>query len=248
MAQWTQTLEPYIKVHEEVKSMAINPTAGEDLIIGVTFISDAGPSTPTLIRGQKEFLETYTSQDLTQEYIESLNQLYTGDDKTLAANMWANAYRLAGSNTLLAVRASKADGMYFAKPLTKGDLNTYILRDGELLKKVDPFKIVIDYNADSADHASDGWLISINGVGAFGNRTTDSGAQYDYFVDSLPDLVENLNDTTKFFSPSYTFYSEAKNEPATEINVDMDDYDDFRAPQSFCYVENNDCLRKLLLI
>ena len=30
--------------------------------------------------------------------------------------------------------------------------------------------------------------------------------------------------------------------------IDMDDYDDFRAPQSFCYVENNDCLRKLLLI
>lgn len=225
MAQWTQTLEPYIKVHEEVKSMAINPTAGEDLIIGVTFISDAGPSTPTLIRGQKEFLETYTSQDLTQEYIESLNQLYTGDDKTLAANMWANAYRLAGSNTLLAVRASKADGMYFAKPLTKGDLNTYILRDGELLKKVPSFKIVLDKPGDSADHDNDGWLISINGVGAFGNRTTDNGAQYDYFVNSLPDLVENLNDTAKFFSPSYTFYSEAENEPATEVNVDMDDYD-----------------------
>lgn len=224
MAQWTQTLEPYIKVHEEVKSMALNPTAGEDLIIGVTFISDAGPSTPTLIRGQKEFLATYTSQDLTQEYIESLNQLYTGDDKTLAANMWANAYRLAGSNTILAVRASKADGMYFAKPLTKGDLNTYILKDGELLKKVSPFKIVLDQPGDSADHDTDGWLISINGVGAFGNRTTDDGAQYDYFVNNLPDLVENLNDTTKFFSPSYTFYSEAENEPATEVNVDMDDY------------------------
>ena len=72
MAQWTQSLEPYIKVHEEVKSMALNPTPGEDLIIGVTFISDAGPSTPTLIRGQKEFLATYTSQDLSQEYLESL--------------------------------------------------------------------------------------------------------------------------------------------------------------------------------
>lgn len=225
MAQWTQTLEPYIKVHEEVKSMALNPTAGEDLIIGVTFISDAGPSTPTLIRGQKEFLATYTSQDLTQEYIESLNQLYTGDDKTLAANMWANAYRLAGSNTILAVRASKADGMYFAKPLTKGDLNTYILKDGELLKKVNSFKIVLDQPGDSADHDTDGWLISINGVGAFGNRTTDDGAQYDYFVNNLPDLVENLNDTTKFFSPSYTFYSEAENEQATKVNVDMDDYD-----------------------
>lgn len=30
--------------------------------------------------------------------------------------------------------------------------------------------------------------------------------------------------------------------------IDMDDYDDFRAPQSFCYVENNECLRDLLKI
>lgn len=217
MAQWTQTLEPYIRVHEEVKSMALNPTAGEDLIIGVTFISDAGPSTPTLIRGQKEFLATYTSQDLTQEYVESLNQLYTGDDHTLASTMWANAYRLSGSNTILAVRASKANGMYFAKPLVKGDLNTYILRDGELLKKVPTFKLVIDHDADSANHDSDGWLISINGVGAFGNRTTDDGAQYDYFVNDLPSLVDNLNDTSKFFSPSYTFYRIAENNEETEI-------------------------------
>ena len=242
MAQWTQTLEPYIKVHEEVKSMALNPTAGEDLIIGVTFISDAGPSTPTLIRGQKEFLATYTSQDLTQEYIESLNQLYTGDDKTLAANMWANAYRLAGSNTLLAVRASKADGMYFAKPLTKGDENTYILKDGELLKKVGVskdkgFKLVLDQPADDADHTSDGWLISVNGVGAFGNRTTDAGAQYDYYVDNLPDLVDNLNDTTKFFSPSYKFYSEAENQPATEVNVDMNSYESKKSVNTVVFDE-----------
>ncbi len=217
MAQWTQTLEPYIKVHEEVKSMALNPSAGEDLIIGVTFISDAGPSTPTLIRGQKEFLETYTSQDLTQEYIESLNQLYTGDDKTTAATMWSNAYRLAGSNTILAVRASKANGMYFAKPLTKGDFNTYILRDGELLKKVEPFKIVLDTPADYADHSSDGWNINISGVGIFGNRTTDDGSQYDYFVNDLPSLVDNLNDTSKFFSPSYKFYEIAEQGHENEI-------------------------------
>ena len=217
MAQWTQTLEPYIRVHEEVKTMALNPTAGEDLIIGVTFISDAGPSTPTLIRNQKEFLATYTSQDLTQEYIESLNQLYTGDDKTLAANMWANAYRLAGSNTILAVRACKANGMYYAKPLVPGDHNEYILRDGELLKKVSPFKIVLDEPADYADHDSDGWNININGVGIFGNRTTDDGAQYDYFVNDLPSLVDNLNDTSKFFSPSYSFYSQAEQEQKNEI-------------------------------
>lgn len=30
--------------------------------------------------------------------------------------------------------------------------------------------------------------------------------------------------------------------------IDMDDYDDFRAPQSFCYIENNECLSSLLLI
>lgn len=221
MAQWTQTLEPYIRVHEEVKSLALNPTAGEDLIIGVTFISDAGPSTPTLIRGQKEFLATYTSQDLTQEYIESLNQLYTGDDKTLAANMWANAYRLAGSNTLLVVRASKANGMYYAKPLTKGDNSDYILRDGELLKKVPSFKIVLDTPGDYADHDSDGWNINIRGVGIFGNRTTDDGPQYDYFVNDLPSLVDNLNDTSKFFSPSYSFYEVAEQIQKDEI-LDID--------------------------
>ena len=222
MAQWTQTLEPYIRVHEEVKSMALNPTAGEDLIIGVTFISDAGPSTPTLIRGQKEFLETYTSQDLTQDYIESLNQLYTGDDSTLSANMWANAYRLAGSNTLLAVRASKADGMYFAKPLDKDDtINNYLLRDGELLKRVPSFKLVLDDTADNIEDTGDGWLISISGVGAFGNRIGDEGVMYDYFVNDLPSLVDSLNDTSKFFSPSYKFYAQAEQEQKNEI-VDIE--------------------------
>ena len=29
--------------------------------------------------------------------------------------------------------------------------------------------------------------------------------------------------------------------------IDMSEFDDFRAPQSFCYVENNDCLKELLL-
>ena len=58
MAQWTETLEPYIKVQERVKSATLNPSAGEDLIIGVALISDAGPSTPTLITSQQEFLST----------------------------------------------------------------------------------------------------------------------------------------------------------------------------------------------
>lgn len=30
--------------------------------------------------------------------------------------------------------------------------------------------------------------------------------------------------------------------------IDMNKYNDFRAPQSFCYVENNDCLKELLLV
>lgn len=29
--------------------------------------------------------------------------------------------------------------------------------------------------------------------------------------------------------------------------IDMDKYDDFKAPQSFCYVENNECLTELLI-
>lgn len=210
MATWTQTLEPYIKVQERVKTAVLNPTAGESLIIGAVFISDAGPSTPTLITSQKEFLETYASQDLTKDYVESLNQLYTGDDKSLAATMWANAYRLAGSNTLLMVRASKASDIFFARPLQKGDQNVYILRDGALMKKVDPFKIVIDKDADAADCDEDGWNININGVGIFGNRSTDDGAQYDYLVQTLPELVDQLNDTSKFFSPDYKFYSDKK--------------------------------------
>ena len=223
MAQWTETLEPYIKVQERIKTAALNPTAGEDLIIGVAIISDAGPSTPTLITSQREFLETYASQDLTQAYIESLNQLYTGDDNTLASTMWANAYRLAGSNSLLCVRASKANNLYFTKPLDNenGSNATYIIRDGEMLKKTPSFYIGFDiYNrGDEANWDSDGWTVGIEGVGIFGNRVTDDGPMYDYYCENLPDLVEKLNDTSKFFSPDYEFYTST----LERIQVDMDD-------------------------
>lgn len=57
MAQWTETLEPYVKVIERVHTAALNPTAGESLIIGATLISDAGPAVPTLISSQSEFLK-----------------------------------------------------------------------------------------------------------------------------------------------------------------------------------------------
>lgn len=223
MATWTQTLEPYIKVQERVKTAVLNPTAGGSLIIGAVFISDAGPSTPTLITSQSEFLSTYASKDMSQEYIESLNSLYSGDDKSLAATMWKNAYRLAGSNTLLMVRASKATDIFFASPLQKGDQNVYILRDGELMKKVPSFKLVLDIDKDSADHDQDGWSININGVGIFGNRTTDDGAQYDYFANSLPELIEQLNDTSKFFSPAYKYYSDAKATPEAEVSEESKD-------------------------
>lgn len=210
MAEWVETLEPYVKVYETVKQPTLNPVAGVDLILGVTLISDAGPSNPVLITSQSEFLKTYSSKDITEDYINSLNSMYTGADKTTAATMWMNAYRLAGSNNLLVCRASKANDIYFAKPLQKGDLNVYILRDGMLMKKLPSFKIVLDIKGDDAEHDQDGWSININGVGILGNRTTDEGPQYDYFVNSLPDLVDQLNETSKFFSPSYTFYSDDK--------------------------------------
>ena len=216
MAQWKEKLEPYVKVTERVKTAALNPTAGEDLIIGVVLISDAGPCKPTLIRSQSDFMKTFASQDITQDYIKSLNQLYQGADKTIPATMWANAYKLAGSNTLLVCRAAKANDIYFAKPMKKGDISTYILRDGELMKKVESFKIVVDIDGDNANHSQDGWSIAINGVGILGNLTTDEGAQYDNYVQYLPDLIDVLNDTTKFFSPKYTFYSDIKGTVVTE--------------------------------
>ena len=224
MAQWTQTNEPRILVHEIVKSAPQNPTVGEDLIIGVVLISDAGPSVPTLINGQKEFLATYASGDITQDYLKSLQKLYEGADKEIPSTMWANAYRLAGSNTMLVCRASKANNIYFSKPLVKGDLNDYILRDGLLLKKMPGsekvFKFVLDIDADNADHDQDGWGIAINGTGVLGNRTTDDGAQYDYYINNLPDLVDQLNETSKFFSPAYKYYTDVKCE--NEILIDAD--------------------------
>lgn len=221
MAEWKETLEPYVRVQERIKSTTLNPTAGESLIIGVTLISDSGPSIPTLINGQSEFLSTYSSEDITKDYLDSLNKMYSGADKTLASTMWSNAYRLAGSNTLLVCRASKASDINFSKPLVKGDLNDYILRDGSLMKKVGKVKFVLDINREDAEDKN-GWLISINGVGTFGNRVTDDGPQYDYLVNNLPDLVDKLNETTKFFSPDYTYYSDAKGESPVEVDPDND--------------------------
>lgn len=205
MAQWKETLEPYVKVVETVKTSALNPSAGGELIIGCVLISDAGPSVPTLITSQSEFLSTYTSADVTAKYIGSLDSLYGGADPTLASTMWMNAYRLAGSNSLLCVRASKATDILFAKPLSKVSNATYISRDGGLMKKVDECALVIDFDGDSASSSQSGWTLDVDGVGVFGNYVDDNGAQYEYYMDNLVDLVNELNNTTKFFSPKYYF-------------------------------------------
>lgn len=220
MAQWKQTREPYIDVHEKIKTAALNPRAGEDLIIGCALITDAGPSTPTLITSQSEFLSTYTSRDLTKDYIKSLNDLYDGDDHEMAETMWLNAYRLAGANTMLVVRASKSRDNFFTKSLSKDDNNVYLLRDGQLLKSVPEFKIVVDIDKDSAEHTTDGWCININGVGVIGNRNDDNGPQYDYFVKNLGELVDYLNDTNKFFCCDYSFFEDSK---ATIPTTDLDE-------------------------
>lgn len=187
---------------------AMNPTTGEDLIVGVAFVSDAGPSNPMLIQGQKEFLSTYASGEVTEEYLKRIDSLYADGGNT-ASTMWANAYRLAGSVSLLCVRASKADNLYFAKPLDAdpGE-NTYVLKDGELLKRIEPFKFVVDLPGDEVVHDDDGWSIDVRGVGIFGNRVTDEGAQYDYHTSNLVELVDKLNETSKFFSPKYDFYTD----------------------------------------
>lgn len=222
MAQWKETLEPYVKVTERVKTAVLTPTAGEDLIIGSVIISDAGPSVPTLIRNQAEFLSTFASGELGKSYLNSLNNLYTGTDKTLAATMWANAYRLAGSNSLLVCRASKGTDMVFAKSLVSGDNADYVLRNGELLKKCPKFKICINTNADGGVTTTDnGWAIAVNGIGVIGTYTTDAGPQYDYQASNLPELVDMLNESGRFFSPSYKFYSEFTTNTGNEVTGDL---------------------------
>lgn len=228
MAEWNETLEPYIKVQERIKSATQNPTAGDELIIGVAIVSDAGSGDPTLVRGQKEFVEKFASQEeITSEYLSSLDKLYGDGTLNIASTMWANAYRLAGSNTLLVTRASKSDSSYFTKPLSPDQTvggKTFILKDGELLVRVTGsagtggIKFVIDVNGDSAEHAGTGWCINISDVGVFGNRIEDAGPVYDYLAADLPSLVEQLNETSKFFSPDYKFYTDLDGKTTQEWN------------------------------
>ena len=256
MAQWTETLEPYVKVREEVKTAAINPTTGEDLVVGCVIFADAGPSVPTLVTGQKDFRNKFASQDITKDYIDSLNSLYDcgeNDDPTLPATMWTNAYRLAGSNTLLVVRAGKSKGVNFVKSAEKNDTNTYLLKDGSILKQIAPFKIVIDFDGDSAAHSTDGWSVNIEGVGIVGNRVTDNGPAYDIPANNLPELVNIMNESSVFFSPSYKFYSDVDASDANEVDATSNniksvkfeevymaerllDTSDSRCPNGNCYL------------
>lgn len=236
MANWKETLEPYVKVIESVKSAPLNPTAGTDLIIGAVIISDRGPSTPTLVSSQKQFLALYAAKDLTQEYTDSLNELYTGGDNELASTMWLNAYRLAGSGSLLVTRAGKTNGITFAKPLSKDQNADYIFREGEFLKAVEPFKIVLDNeggilteeDASEVTSSKNGWAISIRDTGVFGNRVNDNGPLYDYYVDNLYDLVQKLNETTKFYIPDYEFFSDIKCESVNKITDPENHKDEIR--------------------
>lgn len=209
MAQWKETLEPYIKVNERIKTTTIVPTAGEDLIIGATLISDSGPSYPVLITSQREFLNVFASQEITKGYLNSLNDFYNDGTDTksdVASTMWLNAYRLAGSTNMLIVRATKGADMNYVVPLGN-DQSRYIVRDGQLLKQVTGFSLTIDRLGNNAASRNEtGWAISINEIGIIGNLVGDNGPIYEYFAADLRELVEYLNGTSKFFCPNPIYY------------------------------------------
>ena len=226
MAQWKETLEPYVKVIESVKTAALNPSAGGDLILGAVLISDSGPAEPTLITSQRQFLEVYAAEELTKDYVKSLDSLYTSDPgSSLASTMWLNAYRLAGSASMLICRASRANDIIYTQPLHE-DGKDYILKDSEILKRMDSFKFVIDEEGS----VRNGWAVAVNGVGIFGTLVDDNGPRYDYKTNTLVELVEELNKTDKFYSPSYKFFLDEKcseekewtescgEDPVSEIN------------------------------
>ena len=214
MAQpWKQTLEPYIKVSESVRKSTLSTTAGEDLIIGAVLISDSGPGTPTLVTSQQEFLAYYASTDLTEEYVKSLNKLYTSDaNSNLAAQMWLNAFRLAGSTNLLICRASKSSDVVYAKAISN-DGSSFILKDSEVLKK---YEGSIELKIGTATNNS--FAIAIDEVGVIGNYVSDAGNQYDYYAGNVYELVSRLNETAKFHCPDFT----CKNVDGEVVNVTSD--------------------------
>ena len=228
MAQWKETLEPYIKVNERIKTTTIVPTAGEDLIIGATLISDSGPSYPVLITSQREFLNGFASQEITKGYLESLNDFYddgTGTKSDVASTMWLNAYRLAGSTNMLIVRATKGADMNYVVSLDDEDNSKYIVRDGQLLKQINPgtgFSLTIDrLGGNASNRIETGWAISINEIGIIGNLVGDDGPVYEYFASDLRELVEYLNGTSKFFCPNPKYYVMGRNNTWVEAKDDQ---------------------------
>ena len=211
MAQpWKQTLEPYIKVTESVRKSTLSVTAGENLIVGAVIISDSGPGVPTLITSQKEFLANYASKDLTEDYVKSLNKLYTSEKNSpLASQMWLNAFRLAGSTNLLICRASKSSDVIYAKPLSN-DESSFILKDSEILKKSEE-KITLKVG----NATNNSFAIAVDEVGVIGNYVDNEGPQYDYYAGNVYELVSRLNETSKFHCPDFTCFDVDKN----EINV-----------------------------
>lgn len=227
MAIWKETLEPYVKVIESTKTAPLNPTAGGDLIIGAVIISDSGSSTPKLITSQKEFLANYATSEITEEYMAQLDSLYTSDPgSSLASTMWLNAYRLAGSTTLLVSRAVNGGDIVYAKALERGNNNDYIIKDTEILRRSSEFKFVLDENGDS-----DGWAIAISEVGILGNRISDDGPLYDFDIYNLPDLVDKLNETTQFYSSHYVFYDnqECNDDSGIITDITEDNKDQVKA-------------------
>lgn len=185
MAKWNQTDEPNVKVIESVKETPLNIDAGGDLIIGGVIRTTAGPLTPTYIAGKKSLLDTFTVN----------GELTADDDITLL-----NAYRLAGTNSLLLCRASGLNGCIYLREIKESDLNEYVYKQGEILKKVTEVSISITEDTKP-------WKVDIEGVGTMGK---DPSA--DLYVATLTALVSQLNETDKFHIPndSYSLSEDGK--------------------------------------
>lgn len=181
MASWGRTPEPNVTVTEEVKRSVLQPAAGENLLIGGVLITNTGITDPYLVTSRSEFLNMYTPDgNITAEFIESLNKL--NED---AGTIFLNTYRLLGSARMVLCRASSLNGVQYLKEIGKG-VNEYVLKDGEILKKVPEFKIKIrDIEQD--------WYINVRDVGIIG-----SGNLADVPSATLNALAEKLNETSLF--------------------------------------------------
>lgn len=178
MAKWTETQEPYVKVIESVVEAPLNIDAGNELIIGGVIRTTAGPLQPTLIAGRSSLLDTYTVN----------GELTADDDITLL-----NAYRLVGSNQMLLCRASGLNGVTYLRELKESDLNEYVYKQNQILKKVTQVTIKI-LNTDKP------WKVEIDEVGTMGKSGTA-----DLYVATLNALAEQLNETDKFHIPSNSY-------------------------------------------